>query len=316
MSSNLRGYAYAAMSSSSYGVNAFAVILYATGLTVNTVLFYRYLFATLLMAIIMVVKRESFRITGRELAVVAPMGMLFAFSSVTLFEAYKYLGVSLSATVLFVYPALVALLLWIFFKEKPGAVTFFAIPIVFMGIVMLDYEGIRSGESSIMGLAIILTSALSYAIYMVVVQKSCLSRMPSTKLSFYSLFFGLIFYILVTKFCTEVQPLTSAREWAITLALALFPSLISVSTMAMAIKLVGSTATAVLGAFEPVTSVLIGVCLYGERPAVLSWIGMVVILLSVTAVVAQNRLLRIGRYVRVVRRRRKRQRIVRARQGQ
>ena len=91
-----------------------------------------------------------------------------------------------------------------------------------------------------------------------------------------------------------MQPLTTGGEWAVTLALALFPSLISVSTMAAAIKLVGSTATAVLGAFEPVTSVVIGVCLYGERPQPLAWIGMVVILLSVTAVVAQNKVVRIG----------------------
>lgn len=301
MSSNLRGYAYAALSSSSYGVNAFAVILYATGLTVNSVLFYRYLLATILMAVIMLAKKESFAISLKELALIGPMGMLFAFSSVALFVAYKYLGVSLSATVLFVYPALVALLLWLFFREKPGRVTFFAIPLVFIGIVLLDYEGIKSGESSLKGMLIILSSALSYAIYMVVVQKSRLSEMPSTKLSFYSLFFGLIFYVIVTGFCTEVQPLTSAREWAVTLALALFPSLISVSAMATAIKLVGSTATAVLGAFEPVTSVLIGVCLYNERPAPLSWVGMAVILLSVTAVVAQNRVLRAGgRFVRYV----------------
>lgn len=301
MSSNLRGYAYAALSSASYGVNAFAVILYATGLSVNSVLFYRYLFATLIIALIMLAKRESFRVSSGELAIVAPMGMLFAFSSFALFEAYNYLGVSLSATVLFVYPALVAILLWAFCREKPGKVTIFAIPVVFFGIVLLDFDGITGGESSIIGMLIILSSALSYAVYMVVVQKSRLSRMSSTKLSFYSLLFGLVFYVIVTRLCTDVQPLATSRQWAVLLALALFPSLISISAMASAIKLVGSTATAVLGAFEPVSSVLIGVCLYGERPSLVSWVGMAVILLSVTAVVAQNRVLRIGgRFVRYV----------------
>ncbi len=294
MSSNLRGYMYAALSSASYGVNAFAVLLYACGLTTNSVLFYRYFFASLIMGCILLVKREGFKLTLKELALVCPMGMLFAYSSWSLFEAYKYMGVSLSATVLFVYPAMVAMLMWAFFREKPGKVTLFAIPIVFMGIVLLDWEGIMSGTSSLVGMLIVLSSSLSYAVYMVVVQKSCLSQMPSSKLSFYSLLFGFLYYIIVTKFCTEVQPLESTREWAVVLALAMFPSLISVSSMAVAIKLVGSTATAVLGAFEPIASVLIGVCLYGERPAPLSWVGMVVILLSVTAVVAQNRIVRIG----------------------
>lgn len=294
MSNNLRGYMYAALSSASYGVNAFAVLLYAFGLTTNSVLFYRYFFASLIMACILLVKKEGFKLTLKELGLICPMGMLFAYSSWSLFEAYKYMGVSLSATVLFVYPAMVAMLMWAFFREKPGKVTLFAIPIVFLGIVLLDWEGIMSGTSSFIGMLIVLSSSLSYAVYMVVVQKSRLSEMPSSKLSFYSLLFGFLYYILMTKFGTEVQPLETPIEWAVVLALAMFPSLISVSSMAVAIKLVGSTATAVLGAFEPIASVLIGVCLYGERPAALSWVGMVVILLSVTAVVAQNRIVRIG----------------------
>lgn len=129
---------------------------------------------------------------------------------------------------------------------------------------------------------------------MVVVQKSCLSAMPSLKLGFYSLFFGFFLFLVKTKFGAEVQPLTTPLQWGIALALAVFPSFISLSSMALAIRYVGSTATAVLGAFEPLTSVLIGVCLFGERPTPVSWVGMIVILLSVTTVVAQNRILRLG----------------------
>lgn len=294
MSNNMRGYLFAALSSASYGVNAFAITLYEAGFTTGSVLFYRYLFATIIVALLMLGRRESFRISRGELMLIMPMGLLFAYSSLSLFVSYNYMGVSLSATVLFIYPALVALLLWAFCRETPGRVTLVAIPIVFLGIVLLDLDGILAGESSAVGLAIVISSALSYAIYMVVVQKSRLSRMPSIKLSFYSLLFGLLFYIVQTGFCTSVQPLRTPTDWTVALALALFPSLISISTMAVAIKLVGSTATAVLGAFEPVTSVLIGVCLYGERPSAVSWVGMVIILLSVTAVVAQNRVVRIG----------------------
>lgn len=294
MSQNLRGYAYAALSSSSYGVNAFAVLLYTSGLTSDTVLFYRYLFAILVMLGLMVARRHSFGLTLREFALACPMGLLFAYSSLSLFESYKYMDVSLAATVLFVYPALVALTLWVAFRERPSKMTLAAIPAVFVGIVLLDWEGISGGGSSLVGMLLVLSSALSYAIYMVVVQKSCLSAMPSLKLGFYSLFFGFFLFLFKTKFGVEVQPLTTPLQWVIALALAIFPSFISLSSMALAIRYVGSTATAVLGAFEPLTSVLIGVCLFGERPAPVSWVGMIVILLSVTTVVAQNRIVRLG----------------------
>lgn len=294
MSNNMRGYLYAAMSSSSYGINAFAPLLYAVGITTGTVLFYRYFFAVLLLLAIMFLKKESFRLTKKEFWLICPMGLLFAYSSLSLFESYKYLGVSLSATALFIYPALVALIMWIAYRETPGKVTLFAIPVVFIGIVLLDWEGLRTGTSSPLGLLIVFSSALSYAIYMVVVQKSCLSKMSSTKLSFYSLLFGMVLFIAQTRFCTDVQMLHAPLQWVIVLALAIFPSLISLAAMSQAIRLVGSTATAVLGAFEPITSVLIGVFLFHERPELISWIGMVVILLSITTVVAQNRIMSYG----------------------
>lgn len=294
MSNNMRGYLYAAMSSSSYGINAFAPLLYAVGITTGTVLFYRYFFAVLLLLGLMFLKKESFRLTKKEFWLICPMGLLFAYSSLSLFESYKFLGVSLSATALFIYPALVALIMWIAYRETPGKVTLFAIPAVFCGIVLLDWEGLSAGTSSPLGLLIVFSSALSYAIYMVVVQKSRLSKMSSTKLSFYSLLFGMILFIGQTRFCTEVQILNSPLQWIIVLALAIFPSLISLAAMSEAIRLVGSTATAVLGAFEPITSVLIGVCLFGERPELISWIGMVVILLSITMVVAQRRIMSYG----------------------
>ncbi len=294
MSNNMRGYLYAAMSSSSYGINAFAPLLYAVGITTGTVLFYRYFFAVLLLLVIMCLKKESFRLTKKEFWLICPMGLLFAYSSLSLFESYKYLGVSLSATALFIYPALVALIMWIVYRETPGKVTLFAIPVVFIGIVLLDWEGLRTGTSSPLGLFVVFSSALSYAIYMVVVQKSCLSKMSSTKLSFYSLLFGMVLFIAQTRFCTDVQMLHAPLQWVIVLALAIFPSLISLAAMSQAIRLVGSTATAVLGAFEPITSVLIGVFLFHERPELISWIGMVVILLSITTVVAQNRIMSYG----------------------
>lgn len=294
MSNNMRGYLYAALSSSSYGVNAFAVLLYAVGITADTVLFYRYAIASLLLGYIMLFRRDGFRLSFKEFLIICPMGLLFALSSLSLFESYKYMGVSLAATVLFVYPAMVALIMWIFFHETPGKVTLFAIPVVFFGIVLLDWDGIREGGASLLGMALVLLSALSYAVYMVVIQKSRLASMSSAKLSFYSLLFGLLLFVARTHFCLDVQPLATPLQWGIVLALAIFPSLMSISSMAVAIHLVGSTATAVLGAFEPITSVLIGVCLYGERPSLVSWVGMVVILASVTAVVAQNRILRIG----------------------
>lgn len=293
----MRGYMLAAVSSASYGVNAFAPILYAKGFNIDSVLIYRYLFALIMIGAIALYRRIDMRLTRKELCLVAPVGVAFALSSLTLFESYNHVGVSLAATVLFVYPAMVALLLWAFFKEKPNAVTIAAIPVVMLGIFLLDVNGIIEGESSWVGLLIVCTSALMYAIYMVIVQKSALSKMNALKLSFYSLLFGGLLFVARLPFTGGLRPLSDASEWVLCVALAFFPSLLSLSTMAMAIRLIGSTSTAVLGAFEPLTSVLIGVALYGERPDVWAWVGMSIIVLSVTVMVTQAKIAKVAKKV-------------------
>ena len=61
-------------------------------------------------------------------------------------------------------------------------------------------------------------------------------------------------------------PVTGALGWTCVLSLALFPTIISLVTMVIAIHNIGSTPTAILGALEPVTALVIGVCVFGERP--------------------------------------------------
>lgn len=289
------GYLYGAASSASYGVNALAVILYTAGMTSNSVLFYRYTLATLMVGALMLFRGVDFRLTRKELLWAIPMGVLFALSSLTLFESYRYIGVSLAATILFVYPIMVALLMWLLFRERPNGITMVAIPIIFCGVAMLNHSS-AGGEypDATTGIAIVLSSGLCYSFYMVGVQKSCLAHIHSLKLSFYSLLFGTLVPLVGVRFGTELQPLQSLSQVAVAVALALFPSLISLTTMATAIRLVGSTATAVMGAFEPITSVLFGVALFAERPTPIAWAGMALILLSVTAVVGQKRLSHIG----------------------
>lgn len=295
MSDNKIGYLYGALSSASYGVNALAVILYAAGLSTNSVLFYRYSLATLLVAAMMRIRRVPFHLSRQELLWAAPMGVLFALSSWTLFESYRYIGVSLAATILFVYPIMVALLMWLLFRETPKPVTLVAIPVIFGGVALLNHSSAQADyPDAPTGIAIVLASGLCYSLYMVGVQKSCLARMHSLKLSFYSLLFGTLVPLTGLRFGLDLQPLHGALQMAVALALALFPSVVSLTAMASAIRLVGSTATAVMGAFEPITSVLFGVALFAERPTASAWIGMALILLSVTAVVGQHRLSHIG----------------------
>ena len=67
--------------------------------------------------------------------------------------------------------------------------------------------------------------------------------------------------------------------------LALIPTVVSLVLMTVAVHAIGSTPTAVMGALEPLTAVVIGVTIFGELFTARLAAG-ILILLAVTLIVA------------------------------
>jgi len=59
--------------------------------------------------------------------------------------------------------------------------------------------------------------------------------------------------------------------------------------MAMAIEKIGATPTAILGVLEPLTGLLIGIIVYGEKLTLFSALGVVLIFASVVLVIVGDR---------------------------
>ena len=105
------------------------------------------------------------------------MGLLFAFSSLFLFMSYNYMDAGIASTILFVYPVLVAIIMAVVFKEKVSPITMFSIALAFVGISMLCKS--PGGQTlSLVGITFVFLSSLSYAIYIVGVNRSSLKDMP------------------------------------------------------------------------------------------------------------------------------------------
>ena len=82
----LKGYLFGVIASVSYGLNPlFALPLYASGMLVDSVLFYRYAFALLCLAVVMKLSGQSFALKRQEILPLMVMGLLFSFSSLFLF---------------------------------------------------------------------------------------------------------------------------------------------------------------------------------------------------------------------------------------
>lgn len=296
----LKGFAFGAAAAASYGLNPlFALPLYSAGIKVDSVLFYRYFFALLMMGGLMKIKKQSFVIKRSELPALVIMGLLFSSSSLFLFESYNYMAAGIASTILFVYPVMVAIIMAIFFHERLSVITMLAIALAFAGISML-YKGEDGNTLSLMGVVMVIASSLTYALYIVGVNRSSLVTMPTMKQTFYSILFGMFIYIVRLDFCTELQMISSPLLWVNALSLALFPTIISLITMTLAIHNIGSTPTAILGALEPVTALFVGILVFGEQLTLRIAIGILMILIAVTLIIAAQPIMKLARkHVRI-----------------
>lgn len=287
-----KGFILGAIAAASYGMNPlFTLPLYSAGMSVDTVLFYRYSLAVIVLGIMMKFQKQSFAIKRVDVLPLCIMGLLFAFSSLFLFMSYNYMDAGIASTILFVYPVLVAIIMAVVFKEKVSPITMFSIALAFVGISMLCKS--PGGQTlSLVGITFVFLSSLSYAIYIVGVNRSSLKDMPIAKLTFYVLLFGLSVYVVRLQFSTELQVIPTPMLWINAVSLAVFPTVISLVTMTKAIHYIGSTPTAILGALEPVTALFFGVLVFGEQLTPRIILGILMVITAVTLIIGGKSLLK------------------------
>jgi drug/metabolite transporter (DMT)-like permease len=263
--------------------------LYAQGYSPETVLFYRFFTAALLLLVVILAKGSHFKISFREFGALVAFGFLFAVSSLTYYASFKFMDAGLASTLLFLYPLEVSVLMAVFFKEKIKVWTIVSIAVSMAGIALL-YRGGDGAPLSTVGLVLVFISSISYAIYMVMANRIKL-QMGSVKMTFYAISFCMVFLLLYSvTFASGLPPVfMQASSWGWGFMLGAVPTVLSLIFMVKAVKIIGSTPTAILGALEPVTAVSIGVLVFGEILTVRLGIGIALILGSVVLIAAKRK---------------------------
>ena len=175
------------------------------------------------------------------------------------------------------------------FKERLSKQTILCIIVTLCGIALL-YSNDDGSTLSLMGVMLVFASAISYAIYIVGINKTSLRNVATLKISFYVLTFGSLLFLsrLLITHDFQVPSTDEWRLWINILCLAVFPTVLSLVCTTKAIQYIGATPTAILGALEPVTAVVIGVSVFGEVITSRIAIGLLLIIISVTFVISDG----------------------------
>lgn len=291
----MKGFLFGIASSATFGlIPLFTLPLMAKGMVFDAILFYRFLFASLAIGGILIWRKESFRISLAELPVLVILGMLYTSSALFLFWGYSYLSSGIATTIHFLYPVFVTLIMIAFFHEKKSLWTFMAIIMALGGVALLSMGEGNGVTLNLEGISIVVISAVSYALYITGVNKSRIQKMKGLKLTFYVLFSGCCMFFIISQIKGTFQSIPDTTSALNLLMLAIIPTVVSNLTLVNAVKYIGSTLTAILGAMEPVTAVCVGVFIFSEPFTTNLASGILLIISAVSIIILSKQLNKIA----------------------
>ena len=282
-----KGFLYGIVASSTFGLlPLFTLPVMGEGLTTFSILSYRMLFASILVAVLMLIGRVSFATNLKELRWFAVLGFLYYGSAALLFQAYGGMASGLATTLHFMYPVSVTVIMALVYKQRPSVVTICAIILSLVGVALLCLRESSTGVSSLLSVFLVLLSGVCYAVYLVLVSTvKRINQQNSQKLTFYVLMFSGAFFMLSALQGGGLQIIPSASAGINLLLMATLPTLLSNLALVRSVKNIGSTLTSVLGAMEPLTAIIVGILVFDESLSGLMVVGIILILVSVSLIV-------------------------------
>ena len=268
----LNGLLYGIISSASFGlIPLFAIPAMQHGMDFMNVISYRFLFATIALAVLLKIRKVSFGIEKSDL----PTLLLLSFLS------------GVATTIHFMYPVITTLVMMLFFHEKNSLFRTLAILMAIGGVYALSYSD-SQGETNILGVIIVLISAVGYALYLVTVGQRKNQSLKGLKLTFYVFLFSTVILLVGMSSTGSLHSIPDLATAGNLLLLAIIPTIVSNLTLIEAIKYIGATQTSVLGAMEPVTAVIVGIAIFGEAFTFTIAVGIILIISAVTIIILKR----------------------------
>lgn len=281
----IKGFLYGIITSATFGlIPLFVLPVMAKGLGYESISFYRFLLASIVMAILIKIRQQDIKINRKDIPALCLLGLFYFISATFLFWGYSFMAAGIATTLHFTYPVFVTLLMLLFFREKASPITLFDIFLAICGVARLS---ISEGDNQITlaGIFLVLISAIGYALYIVTVNKSGIRQLPGWKITFYVFIINTFLFMFKAMVGSGIQPIPDIPGSINLLLLAVIPTVVSNITLIKAVQAIGGTLTSVLGATEPVTAVLVGVLIFHEPFTLDIGLGIFLIIVAVSMII-------------------------------
>lgn len=273
-----KGYIYTALSAIIFGLMPLLTkIIIARGATSLTIPFFRVFYVTIVLFFVLKIKKIDLYLEKRDL-ISAILTSIFGsgLTIIILNESYNYVDTGIATSLHFLYPLFVAILCCFFYGEKIKKKQILSLSFALVGIICF----MSKGNGSLFGYFLAIASGLTYAFYLVKMDKSGLVKMNALKLSFYLALFTTIEIFTMNLFMQEVVFKMDVLSYALLLVLALSSSFLATVLLQKGMLLLGSTRASFICLLEPVTSMIVGILWLNEAVTFNKGLGGLAIIFS------------------------------------
>ena len=197
------------------------------------------------------------KLTARDWAAVAGLGLLgYYVASFLDFLGLQYVGAGVGRLILFLYPTLVLALSFVFLRRRPSMRQVSALILTYIGaaLVVSDQVGATpQGKVFLFGVLLVFASALFYAAYLVA-GSQIVQRVGSMRFTAYSMMAAAV--PAVVQFVALEGPASlelPGRVWLYAALIGTFCTVLPVFLQAEALRRIGATEFALVGAVSPVS---------------------------------------------------------------
>ncbi len=259
---------------------------YLEGSNFISLTFYRNLLAIPVIFVFLKYKNIDIRINKQEIKKLALQSAFGpTLTALTLYWAYDYISVGMSTTIHYIYPVMVTAICILVYKEKISKEKIAALVLSTVGVAMF-FEG----SFSLAGVTLALLSAVFFTAHILYLDKSGLNTMYPFKITFYMAVFSSVYLFIAGMLSGNLVFSMTPIGWIYTTLVAFFVSFLANTFIPIGVKYVGPTVTSIVGMFEPITSVILGILILSEPITLRNTIACVLILTGVLIVtVARNK---------------------------
>lgn len=281
MNQRLFGIVMVLISAITYGLlGIFGRLAFQKGLKAGETLAVRFFIASFFMWLFVLLKKRnklskfSF-IQIRDSALLGIFG--FALLSLFYFLALENLSASMTVLLLYTYPMMVAMLSFLFLKEKLHQKQILSIILGFIGVILLigGDLNIQNKIGFIYGLA----CAFVYASYIVASHRRLKEVDTVVSITIVQTFTFMTLGAFYLKNLNHAMNVFTQAPWEI-LSLAIVVSIVPMITFNIGLKHLKATDVAILSTLEPVTAIIVAYFLFGEVLNFMQLLGAIVVLTS------------------------------------